>query len=585
MLFTFLFAADLHAAKTYTITATAGSGGTISPSGAVVVNSGGSKTFTITPNTGYYVADVKVDNVSQGAITSYTFTNVRANHTINATFAINTYTITATAGSDGTISPSGAVVVNYGGSQTFTITPNTGYHVSDVTVDGVSQGAITSYTFTNVTADHTITATFAINTYMVTATAGSNGTISPSGAVAVNYGGSQTFTIAPNTGYHVSDVTVDGVSQGAITSYTFTNVTADHTITSNFAINTYTITATAGSGGTINPATATVNYGGNQTFTITPNAGYIIADVSVDGVFQGVITSYTFTNVTANHAIAATFVANSITLTIASPSEGAAINRPDAMVTGTVTNPAGYETGVTVNGVAAIVYGNQFVANHVPLQEGANTITATATDINGATATASVTINAITTGNYIRLTADTASGVSPLDATLRVDGTFSINASTLSATGPAQPEILSSSADKYQVRMTAEGIYYFTGNTTGPDGNPYLDTIAIMATDKTQMDNMFKSKWDGMKAKLVTNDIDTAMSYFGDFSKDKYRRIFSDLGSDLPSIINSLPDIVFVSFYVNVAEYAINRFEDGVNRLYFIYFIRDENGLWKIDSF
>jgi hypothetical protein len=72
--------------KTYTIKATAGTGGSISPSGNVKVNHGTDKTFTITPNSGYQIADVKVDNVSKGAISTFTFTNVTANHTISATF-------------------------------------------------------------------------------------------------------------------------------------------------------------------------------------------------------------------------------------------------------------------------------------------------------------------------------------------------------------------------------------------------------------------------------------------------------------------------------------------------------------------
>jgi hypothetical protein len=78
--------------KTYTITATAGAGGSISPSGNVKVNQGADKIFTITPNAGYQIADVKVDNVSKGAISTYTFTNVTANHTISATFKSATQT-------------------------------------------------------------------------------------------------------------------------------------------------------------------------------------------------------------------------------------------------------------------------------------------------------------------------------------------------------------------------------------------------------------------------------------------------------------------------------------------------------------
>ena len=62
-----------------------------------------------------------------------------ANHTIDATFAPNTYTITSTAGANGTITPLGATVVNSGASQAFTITPNAGYHILDVKNDGVSR--------------------------------------------------------------------------------------------------------------------------------------------------------------------------------------------------------------------------------------------------------------------------------------------------------------------------------------------------------------------------------------------------------------------------------------------------------------
>ena len=79
----------LIAAQDYTITATAGNGGSISPSGAVTVNAGADQTFAITPNSGYSIADVKVDGTSVGDVNSYTFEDVAANHTINATFTYN----------------------------------------------------------------------------------------------------------------------------------------------------------------------------------------------------------------------------------------------------------------------------------------------------------------------------------------------------------------------------------------------------------------------------------------------------------------------------------------------------------------
>jgi hypothetical protein len=72
-----------------------------------------------------------------------------------------THTITASAGTGGTIAPIGDVPVTDGASQGFTMTPDPGYYISDVLVDGVSVGAVASYTFTAVTLDHTIAASFA----------------------------------------------------------------------------------------------------------------------------------------------------------------------------------------------------------------------------------------------------------------------------------------------------------------------------------------------------------------------------------------------------------------------------------------
>jgi hypothetical protein len=213
---------------------------------------------------------VLVDGVSVGAVSSYDFTDVQTAHTISASFARNVYTITATAGANGSISPSGLTNVNCGDDQSFTITPNACYHIADVLVDGVSVGAVSSYDFTNVQAAHTISASFATNSYNITVTQSPNGTITPA-TTTVNCGASQSFTIAANACYNIADVIVDGVSQGAVSNYTFNNVAATHTITATYVIKTYNITASSGSNGTITPGgTTVINCGASQAYTITP---------------------------------------------------------------------------------------------------------------------------------------------------------------------------------------------------------------------------------------------------------------------------------------------------------------------------
>ncbi len=138
-----------------------------------------------------------------------------------------------------------------------------GTQVSSVLVDGVSVGAVSSYTFSNVQADHTISVHPSPSIqYTITVTRDQTAPSSPAAAPPSTTGRVRPFTITPSTGYSVSSVVVDGSSVGVVSSYTFSNVQAAHTITASYAINTYAITVTQGSNGVIAPGTTTVNYGG-----------------------------------------------------------------------------------------------------------------------------------------------------------------------------------------------------------------------------------------------------------------------------------------------------------------------------------
>jgi len=119
-------------------------------------------------------------------------------------------------------------------------------------------------------------ADFAITGWVITATAGPNGTIAPSGAVSVANGSTPSFTMTPATGYHVLDVLVNGVSVGAVTSYQFAPVTADQTIAASFAINTYTLTLGTVGSGTVTPVPdqPAYDHGTIVQLTATPAGGW-----------------------------------------------------------------------------------------------------------------------------------------------------------------------------------------------------------------------------------------------------------------------------------------------------------------------
>jgi CSLREA domain-containing protein len=217
-----------------TITASAGAGGSITPAGSVNVPRGGSRGFAIAAAANYHVADVLVDGVSVGPVSTWSFDDVVADHAIDASFAIDTSTITASAGTGGSIAPAGAMSLPHGGSATFDITPAAHHHVADVLVDGVSVGPVGTWSFDGVAADHTIAASFAIDTYAVTASAGPKGSITPAGTTLVPYGGSLIVRVKPRAGFQVARLIVDGRNLGPRTRFVIRGCSANHVIQARF---------------------------------------------------------------------------------------------------------------------------------------------------------------------------------------------------------------------------------------------------------------------------------------------------------------------------------------------------------------
>ncbi len=422
----------LTISSSYTITASSTTNGTISPDGLTTLCSGASQSYTITADACYTIADVVVDGVSQGAVGTYTFTNVTANHTISASFIANpapvfsptsgtattcagstifltgiaatgtspvsylwtgpgtifnatsinaslggtgtpgvlVHTLTATNGCGSatytltttvldpvpTVTANGPLSFCAGGSVTLTSSPGTfyqwnpgGQNTQSIVV--TASGTYSVLTVANGCNASSAPVTVTVNpNYTITASAGSNGSITPNAITTLSCDGtgSQSYTITPDGGYAIADVIVDGVSQGAVGTFTFTNVATNHTISATFVNNaTFTINSGAGANGSISPNGATVvNSGANQTYTMTPAACYHVLDVLVDGVSVGAVTSYTFTNVTANHTISATFAINAqLAITVSGPTNVCPYIGTGDQITYTATAPGA--TGYT----------------------------------------------------------------------------------------------------------------------------------------------------------------------------------------------------------------------------------------------
>jgi hypothetical protein len=213
--------------------------------------------------------------------------------------------------------PSGTLNVTSGSTQQFTAVPLPGYTVDTWTLDNtITQSGGMTYTLDNIVSNHTISVSFKPLTYNITTSVSPNGSLDPANVI-VNYGDNQTFIATPSSGYTVAIWALDGktVQNGGIT-YTLNNITGDHTVSVTFKPSSYTVTTSAGSYGTISPASPTVNYGANQIFTAKPSSGYAAAVWTLDGtIVQSGGTTYNLKNIDAAHKISVTFKRPTCTVT------------------------------------------------------------------------------------------------------------------------------------------------------------------------------------------------------------------------------------------------------------------------------
>ena len=234
--------ATFTSVPTYTLTTTASPANGGSITGAGSYSSGATASLTATAEAGYTFSGWS------GAVTGTvnpTTVLMNANKSVTATFTlIPTYTLmtsalpSANAGSV-SLSQNGRLANgNYVGGTvvTATATAADGYQFL-----GWSGDLSTAYNPENITmnANKNITAVFRqVPSYTVNATAGANGTISPSGTVVTIQGNTRLFTITPNTGYIVNQVLVDDVNVGAVSTYTFPTSTTPtaHTIHATFKL-------------------------------------------------------------------------------------------------------------------------------------------------------------------------------------------------------------------------------------------------------------------------------------------------------------------------------------------------------------
>ena len=441
-------------------------------------------------------------NVDVGNVTTYTFTNLTDGQTyyfvataynsagVESSYSnevtkiipasIQAYTLSVNKAGSGVITSSPAGI-SCGADCSEAYTAGTVVTLT-ATPDGSSSfagwsGACTgSGTCTVTMADAgNVAATFNLKSYEITATAGSGGSISPTGTTFVKHGSNQSFTITANAGYSIADVLVDGASVGAVASYTFPNLTAAHTISAGFSVLSYALTVSnAGTGtGTVTSSPKGISCGGDCTEGYT--AGTVVTltaapdrNSSFAG-WSGACTGSGTCTVTIDAArnVAATFNdAKAPDLTISTLSDGSWTNNETLNISGTVNDNIGLPQ-LTMNGTAVMVNPDGTFSMALNLMVGPNTINTIASDLAGLQATDTRTINFDPTAPNISITTPADNG-GTRNSTIEISGTVNESSMVFVKVNDYNP--LPAQMDGNNFAMTVPLTYG-------------INTIEILATD------------------------------------------------------------------------------------------------------
>lgn len=277
-------------------------------------------------------------------------------------------------------------------------------------------------------------------------------------------------------------------------------------------------------------------------------------------------------------------LAGGVGVKIESPTQGASLDSTHVIVRGSFSGPD--NTGVTVNGQVAMVSGKQFWVN-VTLVPGANTLTAVATTPSRLTSAHAVTVNLNRASpDPLAIAVEPQSGVGPLTARF-----------TVSYAGAATTRIQADydgdgTVDFVTTDPTAliehvyvqPGIYQARLTITDAQNGTYNQTLAIVVHDARQMDQIFTVLWNGMNNALLAGDVSRAVGYLNESAKTKYQPVFAALLPHMSQIISSYSSLRRVSISQSIGEYAIVRPYNGQNRIYLIYFLKDADGVWRVEG-
>lgn len=243
-----------------------------------------------------------------------------------------------------------------------------------------------------------------------------------------------------------------------------------------------------------------------------------------------------------------------------------------------------FKNNTVRGGMNVAVY--EWAINDVALQPGVNDIVIEASDSEGRTTTQTTRVN-FSESHGIALHASVNGGLSPLKIHFSIDYELpsAIREFRIDFEGDGVIDYSGTGFEDISYVYTNGGLYYPKATVIDSQGHAYSDIIAVMVHTREGIDTKLKKVWEGMKAALISEDIEEALVYYTEASQEKYREIFEVLSLRLHGLASSMGEITLIDVKGNVAEYYIKRSQKNTEISYFIYFIKDADGIWRIRAF
>jgi len=264
------------------------------------------------------------------------------------------------------------------------------------------------------------------------------------------------------------------------------------------------------------------------------------------------------------------------------------VNGNELSMTGTVTAPP--NTGLLIGGVEAMIDANgRFFVDHVPVDSTTGTVTLTLKTLDGRTVNQNVQVVASGAPSPVTLNADPSRGMAPLDVTFRVrnDTAATIQKIEMDFFGTGTyVDIAGVLAQQGYVQRDypTAGTYHPAVRLTDSAGKTYGQSTTIVVDRPSDWDPIFRAMWQSLNNALVAGDSQAALANITIAAGARYGRVFTDLGGQFGAIVASYSPLITVEISDNYATYAVTRTIDGVQRVFLIDFLKDEDGVWRIDS-